>query len=305
MAFVAPTCLLLGILIAPWIDRFQHIVPFVFAFMTFQSSLGSGFKDVSGAFRRPLPLLVAFAFLHGVLPAIAYAAGRLLFGASPEIVTGMVLEFTIPTGIVTLIWVSIASGNAALSLSLVFLDTVLAPFVVPAVLYLFGGPEIHIDAGMVTRMMRGLAFMVAIPAFLAVALNQLTRGRVKTTLMPKLSLLTKLGFVVVITLNSTGLHEYVVVHPSWLIAGVAATMGALAVAGFFAGALAGRAIRADAPTASSLILGIGMRNIAAGATLAAAYFPGQAVILPVMLATLFQQVLAATVGMGLIGRLRR
>lgn len=272
--------------------------------MTFQSSLGSGFRDVSGAFRRPLPIAAAFVFLHVVMPVLAYGVGRLLFGAEPEIVTGMVLEFAIPTGIVTLIWVSIVGGNSAFSLSLVFLDTILAPFVVPTALAALAGAAIHIDAAMTWRMMRGLAFMVAIPAFLAVSLNQLTRGRVKTTLMPRLSLLTKAGFVFVITMNSTGLHEYVIVHPSWTLAVIAAVMGALAVVGFVAGAVGARLIRADVPTSSSLILGIGMRNIASGATLAGAYFPGQAVILPVMIATLFQQVLAATVGMGLIKKLK-
>ena len=45
-----------------------------------------------------------------------------------------------------------------------------------------------------------------------------------------------------------------------------------------------------------------MRNISAGAVIAAAYFPGE-VMFPVMIGTLFQQVLAACYG-SLIKRLR-
>ena len=44
-----------------------------------------------------------------------------------------------------------------------------------------------------------------------------------------------------------------------------------------------------------MIYGSGMRSISAGAVIAAAYFPGE-VLFPVMIGTLFQQVLAACYG---------
>lgn len=47
--------------------------------------------------------------------------------------------------------------------------------------------------------------------------------------------------------------------------------------------------------AVSMMYGTGMRNISAGAVIAAAYFPGE-VMFPVMIGTLFQQVLAALFG---------
>ncbi|MFQ9151786.1 MAG: hypothetical protein ACLR6B_10055 [Blautia sp.] len=51
----------------------------------------------------------------------------------------------------------------------------------------------------------------------------------------------------------------------------------------------------DRELAVSMLYGSGMRNISAGAVLAAAYFPGE-VMFPVMIGTLFQQVLAACYG---------
>ena len=53
--------------------------------------------------------------------------------------------------------------------------------------------------------------------------------------------------------------------------------------------------RRDRTTAVSMMYGTGMRNISAGAGIAAAYFPGE-VMFPVMIGTLFQQVLAALFG---------
>ena len=44
-----------------------------------------------------------------------------------------------------------------------------------------------------------------------------------------------------------------------------------------------------------MAFGSGLRNISAGAVIAAQYFPGE-VLFPVMIATLFQQMLAACYG---------
>ena len=44
-----------------------------------------------------------------------------------------------------------------------------------------------------------------------------------------------------------------------------------------------------------MIYGSGMRNISAGAVIAGAYFPSE-VLFPVMIGTLFQQILAAFYG---------
>ena len=47
--------------------------------------------------------------------------------------------------------------------------------------------------------------------------------------------------------------------------------------------------------AVAVMYGAGMRNISAGAVIASAYFPCE-VLFPVMIGTLFQQVLAASFG---------
>ena len=45
----------------------------------------------------------------------------------------------------------------------------------------------------------------------------------------------------------------------------------------------------------SMMFGVGMRNISAGAVISSSYFPAE-VVFPVITATLFQQVLAAVYG---------
>ena len=79
-------------------------------------------------------------------------------------ITGMVLEFSVPAAVISLMWVSIYNGNSPLSLSLVVIDTILAPFLIPAVLKLLVGSSVKMDT---VGMMKELVFMIALPAVLA------------------------------------------------------------------------------------------------------------------------------------------
>ena len=73
--------------------------------------------------------------------------GHLLFPNNMNLITGMVLEFSIPTAVASMMWVSIFDGNSSLSLSLVVIDTVLAPFIIPFTLHFLIGSNVSIDVG--------------------------------------------------------------------------------------------------------------------------------------------------------------
>ena len=126
MAFVTPACLLTGVLFP---DIAKHGVPYVtyaFAFMTFIGALKSRFRDVADVFKRPLPLILMLLILHVLGPVAACGLGHLLFPGNMNYITGMVLEFSVPAAVISLMWVSIYNGNSPLSLSLVVIDTILS-----------------------------------------------------------------------------------------------------------------------------------------------------------------------------------
>ena len=192
MALVTPTCLLLGVCFPDIAKCGLPYVPAVFAFMTFAGALKSRFKDVANVFRHPGSLLIIMLLVHVVIPTAACGAGHLFFGNNMELITGMVLEFAVPTAVVSLMWVTIYDGNSPLSLSLVVLDTVLAPFLIPATLKILLGSAVTIDPA---RMMRELIFMVALPAVVAMVLNQITDGKVMETWPGKLAPFSKLALI--------------------------------------------------------------------------------------------------------------
>lgn len=288
MALVTPLCLFTGVLFAAQFGRVLFLVPYVFAFMTFCGSLGSKFSDIGRVVQHPLPLFISLLVLHLALPLLALAAGSLFFPQNPYIITGMVLEFVVPSAVVSAMWVSIYRGSTPFTLSVILIDTLLAPFCVPLSLHLFVGSNVQVDT---VGMMKELLLMVAIPALLAMSLNQFTGGAVKQTLSPKLAPFGKLALMMVVCANSSKVAPFIRNMTPRLFA-VAGAILLLAVMGYALGWASAALQKQKRELAVSMTFSCGMRNISAGAVIAAAYFPAE-VMFPVMIGTLFQQVLAA------------
>lgn len=288
---VTPICVVIGVTFADITIHWNVLVPYVFAFMTFVGALKSSFHDVVGVFRHPLALLCSIACIHVVMPLIVFGLGALLFPNNMNLVTGMVLEFCVPSAVTALMWGSIYHGNSSLSLSLVIVDTILAPFFIPATLHIFVGGHITIDA---SHMMEELIFMIALPAIVAMCFHQFGGEKVKTVWPGKLAPFSKMCIMFLQISNSAKAAPYIR-HLNKELMMVVLVMFFLAAFGYGLGWIAAMLIKRDVATTVSMTFGVGMRNISAGAVVATAYFPAE-VVFPVIIATLFQQVLAAIYG---------
>ena len=297
MALCIPLCMTVGILFADFFGRGTQLVPFLFAALTFIGALKSGFADLWGALCRPLPLIVILLLVHVWMPALACGAGKLFFGENSNLVCGIVLEFAVPTAVVSLMWSSICGGDAALGLSLILIDTLLAPTVVPLTLRVLVGSQVHMDTA---GMMRQLVFMIALPALAALSVNQLSRRRAGELLAPRLAPVSKLCLMMVVSINASKVAPFFRQLSGVYIA-VAGVILVLAASGYLWGILAARLFRMEREKTVAVAFGSGMRNISAGAVIAAQFFPAE-VLFPVMIGTLFQQVLAALCGKYLLRR---
>lgn len=290
MAVLIVAFVLVGITFPDIFSPINDYTMALFAFMTFANSLGGGFREMADVARRPLPVVVIFAILHVAMPLLALAAGELLFPEAPLFTTGLVLEYAIPTGVASLLWVSIGRGNTSMCLSVVLLDTLLAPFVIPLTLRVLLGSVVEMDTA---SMVGNLMVMVAIPALLAMTLFQMTRGRVAATVKPRLAPFAKLTMLVLVLANATGCAPFLRDITPTLVKLICAVF-ALCLLGFFLGYQAARLLKADFPTAVTMSLNSGIRNIAAGSVLAIAYFPGD-VLFPVAFSPLFLQATTAVI----------
>lgn len=280
----------LGIAFPDTFSPLNRITVPLFFCTTFANSLGGGFRDLLGVFRHPLPVILVLLVLHVVMPLAALGLGNLLFPDAPLFTIGLVLEYCVPVGVATLMWSGIASGNIPLCLSLVLLDTLCTPFILPLTMEVLVGSQVEMDP---FGMMRDLLVMIAIPALLAMLCFDATHGRVAHTLKPRLAPFSKAGVLVVICANATGCASFLRDLTPTLVR-VMIVVFALCLLGFFLGYWAGRLFRRDYPTVQTMAITAGMRNISAGAVLAEAYFPPD-VLFPVAFSPIFLQVTTALI----------
>lgn len=278
-------CASLGVLfpdVFSWLNG--SITVGLFAFMTFANSLGGGFRELGRVFLRPLPVVVTLVLLHIVIPLLTLGLGNLLFPDAPLFTTGLVLEYVIPTGVASLMWVGICGGNAPLCLSIVLLDTLAAPVVIPLSLKLLVGSVVEVDTW---GMMGDMLVMVALPALAAMTVYQATGGRAAVTLKPRLEFFAKVALLTVITANATSCSSFLHnIDRTLMMVMVAVFL--LCLFGFLAGYWAAKLLGVDFPTRETMCLNTGLRNISAGSVLAMQYFPPEA-IFPVAFTPLFLQ----------------
>nr|WP_326186201.1 bile acid:sodium symporter family protein [uncultured Oscillibacter sp.] len=283
-------CLALGLGFPDAMSHLSRVAVPLFAFMTFANSLGGGFREIGQVVRHPLPAVSCLLVLHVAMPLLTLAVGRVFFADAPLFALGLLLEYMVPTGVTTLMWVGIGGGNVPLCLALVLLDTLAAPFVIPLTLRVLAGSVVELDT---LGMIGDMVVMVAIPALAAMALYQATGGRVASTLQPRLAPFAKLALLLIIISNSTRCAPFLHDINATLLKVVAAAF-CLCVLGFALGYWAGLGLRQPFPTKLTMSLNAGFRNISVGAVLAAQYFPAD-VMFPVAFTPLFLQLTTSAV----------
>ncbi|MCS0543542.1 bile acid:sodium symporter, partial [Aeromonas veronii] len=150
-------------------------------------------------------ILIALITLHLIMPAWAWVVGHLTFPGDSFTITGMILAVVIPTGISSYIWVAMKHGNIALTLSIILIDTLISPFVVPYSLTLFVGSNVEMD---ILSIMQGLLFLVVLPSILGMLVNHFTKGKCTKSLSPTLAPFSKIGLGVVVMINSATIAPY-------------------------------------------------------------------------------------------------
>ncbi|MBN2980866.1 MULTISPECIES: bile acid:sodium symporter family protein [Cohnella] len=291
MPLLTPSAIVIGVLLSTRVSSYEYLVPWIFAGMTFIGSLKSSFGDIGRELYRPWKLLTILLILHVVMPCAGWLSGKLFFPDDPLTAMGCLLLFVLPTGVVSVVWVSIYRGNLALTLSLILIDTLLSPLVVPASLYVLMGQTVEIQ---VWEMMQGLLWMIVLPSLAGMLVNQWTKGKVNAAWGPSLAPFVKIGMFVVVVINGSVIAPYFRRFDNHLAVVVAVTLGT-AVVGYLIGWGVSSLLRWNREDSVAMQFNAGMRNISAGAVIAVQYFPA-AVSLPVISGMLFQQLLAALFG---------
>lgn len=289
---IVPVGVAIGVLMPQALLPLKPLVPTFFAIMTFQNSLSNDLSAMRVALRRPSAILVTLLVVHVAMPLAVFGLSTLIFGVGSATVAGVVLEYTVPIGASTIMWIGMFSGELALGLSTLLASTLISPFSIPLTLKLLVGTVVEID---VWGMMANMAYMVAVPALVATVFNEVSHGWAKRELAPATTPVSRLLLPVIVATNATGISEPLH-HLTPRLVGIMALMLLFAVGSFLLGmTIARRLSRNNDARFVAVSFCCGIRNVTAGAVLASQYF-GPEVMFPAIIATPFQQVLAALFG---------
>ena len=280
----------LGLFFPDVFKTFRPFVPWLFAMMTFSGALKLKATELGNAVKRPIPILLFFFTSHVLMPCIAMLSS-FAFLPNPDINTGFILLFAGPTAVSGFIWVSIYKGDKALGLTLILLDTMLAPLVVPATIFIFMGSEISMDMSGIAI---SLLLMIVIPTIIGVTMNETSKGKIPAAICPGFDPLSKICLMLVVAANTSAIASNVRFNDP-LVWKTALLCIILTITGFFLARLNGIIGKCGDEKNASLIIAGGLRNNSAVMTIAVTFFP-ELVVLPTLVSIIFQQMIMAVLG---------
>jgi BASS family bile acid:Na+ symporter len=154
-------------------------------------------KDFAQVAKSPKSVLIGVSAQFLIMPLIGFGLAS-ISGLPPEIAAGIILVGCSPSGTASNVMTYLAKANLALSVTLTFITTLLAPLMTPLLMKILAGQFIEID---LLKMMWDIVKMIILPIGAGLIFNKLLRGRSawldKT--MPVVSMLGIALIILVIT----------------------------------------------------------------------------------------------------------
>lgn len=252
--FLPGTCLWIQ---TKWVNYLLMVV-------MFGMGLTMKLSDFAVVFSRPRDVLIGCTAQFVVMPLLAFALGK-FFGLGDELLVGVVLVGTCPGGTSSNVITYLSKGDTALSVGMTSINTMLAPFLTPALTWLYLRTSVSVD---LKAMFLSIIQVVVVPIGLGLLINRLfgKQTRKITDVLPLISV-TAICLIVAAVVShnsekilSTGLVIFAVVILHNLL-------------GYLCGYLVGILFRMELPRKKAVAIEIGMQNSGLATTLAGSAFP--------------------------------
>ena len=234
--------------------------------MTVMFGMGLTMKtsDFTVVFSRPKDVIVGCVSQFLIMPLLAFLLGR-LFGLDDELMVGVILVGTCPGGTSSNVITYLSEGDVALSVGMTSVNTLLAPFLTPALTYLFLKTSVNVD---VLAMFLSIIKVVIVPIGLGIIINRFFGKFTQTAqdILPSVSVIAICLIVAAI-----------VSHNSAKILSTGAVIFAVVILhnilGYLCGYGIGKVFKMDIARKKAVAVEIGMQNSGLAATLAGSAFP--------------------------------
>ena len=234
--------------------------------MTVMFGMGLTMKtsDFTVVFSRPKDVIIGCVSQFLIMPLLAFLLGK-LFGLDDELMVGVILVGTCPGGTSSNVITYLSDGDVALSVGMTSVNTLLAPFLTPALTYLFLKTSVNVD---VLAMFLSIIKVVIVPIGLGIIINRFFG---KFTQKAK-DILPSVSVIAICLIVAA-----VVSHNSAKILSTGAVIFAVVILhnilGYLCGYGIGKLFKMDIARKKAVAVEIGMQNSGLATTLAGSAFP--------------------------------
>ncbi|MBQ6415847.1 MAG: bile acid:sodium symporter family protein [Butyrivibrio sp.] len=252
--FVPKSCLWIQ---TSWINYLLMVV-------MFGMGLTLKFSDFAIVFKRPKDIIIGCIAQFTIMPLLAFALGK-IFGLETGLLAGVILVGTCPGGTASNVMTYLSKGDVALSVGMTSVNTLLAPFLTPAITYLLLKTSVTVD---VMSMFLSIIKVVIVPIALGFIINKFW-GKYTEKVSDVLPLISVTAITLIVAA--------VVSHNSERILQTGAIVFAVVILhnilGYAVGFALGHILKLPMSKKKALSIEIGMQNSGLATSLAGSAFP--------------------------------
>lgn len=257
--FVPKSCLWIQ---TSWVNYLLMVVMFGMG-LTLQ------FDDFAAVFRHPKDVLIGCAAQFTIMPLLAFVLGK-VFGLEAGLLTGVILVGTCPGGTSSNVITFLSKGDVALSIGMTSVNTLLAPFLTPAITWLLLRTSVTVD---VVSMFLSIIKVVIVPIGAGFIINRLF-GKYTKKVKDALPIISVIAITLIVAA--------VVSHNAERILDTGAVVFVVVILhnllGYAAGYLVGCALKLPLYQKKALSIEVGMQNSGLATSLAGTAFPNLAMV---------------------------
>lgn len=226
-------------------------------------------EDFKVVFKRPKDVFIGLCAHYFIMPFVAYIL-CLLLQLPKELAVGLILVGCCPSGTASNVMCFIAKGDLALAVSIGAVSTLIAPIMMPVLIFILAGKWVTIP---VIALGIDILKIVILPILLGVIVNTVfgEKAQKATKALPLISTIAIVTIVGgVVAANSQKLFS------TAILAIVAVMLHNLF--GFLFGYITAKTLGLDEAKRRAVCFEVGMQNSALGVTLAMSFFSPAAAI---------------------------
>ena len=221
-------------------------------------------EDFVLVFKRPKDVILGCIAQFTIMPLLAFGLGK-LFGLDAALLAGVILVGTCPGGTSSNVITYLSRGDVALSVGMTSVNTLLAPFLTPAITWLLLKTSVKVD---VLSMFLSIIKVVIIPIALGFVINRFW-GKHVSKLVDALPVVSVLAITLIVA--SVVSHNSERIMETGLIVFIVVILHNLL--GYACGYLLGTVLKLPVSKKKALSVEIGMQNSGLATSLAGSAFP--------------------------------